>query len=73
MKFSEMSRRAFLQKSAGTTGAMMAANTIFLKPEHIPAPWETNVAASDKVRFGIIGVGMQGSGLLTTSVTLRAC
>jgi len=66
----EMSRRAFLQKTAGATGAVMAANTIFLKPDHIPDPWETNVAPSDKVRFGIIGVGMQGSGLLATSVTL---
>ncbi len=70
MKFSEMSRRAFLQKGAGTTGALVTANTIFLKSEHIPAGWKTNVAPSDKVRFGIIGVGMQGSGLLATSVTL---
>ena len=70
MKKWEMSRRAFLQKSAGTTGAMMAANTIRLKPEEIPYAWEVTASPSDKVRFGIIGVGMQGSGLLTTSVSL---
>jgi predicted dehydrogenase len=69
MKKSEMSRRVFLQKSAGTTGAMVAANTILLKPEAIPYPWQ-NVAPSDKIRFAIIGVGMQGSGLLGTAVTL---
>jgi predicted dehydrogenase len=69
MKKIEMSRRAFLQKSAGTTGAMMAANTILLKPEAIPYSWQ-GTAPSDKIRFAIIGVGMQGSGLLGTAVTL---
>jgi predicted dehydrogenase len=69
MRKSEMSRRAFLQKSAGTSGAMIAANTIFLKPESIPYAWQ-NIAPSDKIRFAIIGVGMQGSGLLGTAVTL---
>ena len=28
------------------------------------------VAASDRVRFGVIGIGMQGSGLLTDAITL---
>jgi predicted dehydrogenase len=69
MKKSEMSRRAFLQKSAGTTGAVMAANTILLKPEAIPFAWES-VGANDKIRFAIIGIGMQGSGLLANAVTL---
>ena len=70
MKGWEMSRRAFLQKSAGTTGALMAANTILLKPERIPYGWEVASPPSDKIRFGIIGVGMQGSGLLATSISL---
>jgi predicted dehydrogenase len=69
MRKSEMTRRAFLQKSAGTTGAIMAANTILLKPDPIPTAWQ-NAAPSDKIRFAIIGVGMQGSGLLGTAVTL---
>lgn len=70
MKKWEMNRRAFLQKSAGTTGALMTANTIFLKSERIPYRWEVATPPSDKIRFGIIGVGMQGSGLLATSVSL---
>lgn len=70
MKKHGMSRRAFLQNSAGTTGAWMAANTILLKRERIPYGWEVATPPSDKIRFGIIGVGMQGSGLLATSVSL---
>jgi predicted dehydrogenase len=70
MRKPAMSRRAFLQKTAGTTGAMMAANTILLKPERIPYAWEVVSPPSDKIRFAIIGVGMQGSGLLTTAITL---
>ena len=63
------SRRRFLQSTAGATGALAAAPSIFLKPEYIPSALEA-VAPSDRVRFGIIGIGMQGSGLLTNSVQL---
>jgi predicted dehydrogenase len=69
MKKNRVSRREFLQTSAGATGAVVAARTILLDPERIPASWEP-VAPSDRVRFGIIGIGMQGSGLLATSVQL---
>jgi predicted dehydrogenase len=69
MKKSEMSRRTFLQKGAGTTGAMIAANTILLNTERIPYAWEVATPPSDTIRFGMIGVGMQGSGLLTTAIT----
>jgi predicted dehydrogenase len=55
-------RRSFLQNSAG----LLAANTVLL--ESAPAPEQT--APSDRVRFGIIGIGMQGSGLLATAVSL---
>src|ERR1700692_2560998 len=65
----DLSRRQFLQKSAGVTGAFVATRTFFLDPETIPFPSKA-VAASDRVRFGIIGVGMQGSGLLTNAVQL---
>jgi predicted dehydrogenase len=34
-----------------------------------PAPQQTS-APSDRVRFGMIGIGMQGSGLLSTAITL---
>jgi predicted dehydrogenase len=64
-----LSRREFLQTSSGVAGALAAGNTIFLDPESIPTS-SRPVAASDRVRFGIIGVGMQGSGLLTTAITL---
>jgi predicted dehydrogenase len=67
-KFS-FSRREFLQRTAGATGALAAAPSIFLKPEYIPSALEA-VAPSDRVRFGIIGIGMQGSGLLTNAIQL---
>ncbi|MEQ1472532.1 MAG: Gfo/Idh/MocA family oxidoreductase, partial [Candidatus Acidiferrum sp.] len=65
----DFSRRQFLQRSAGMTGAVVASRTILLDAETIPLPTRT-VAASDRVRFGIIGVGMQGSGLLTNAIQL---
>ncbi len=68
MKNNRITRRSFLQTTAGTTGAMFAAKKIVLEPESIPSRLE--MAASDRVRFGIIGVGMQGNGLLSTAVGL---
>jgi predicted dehydrogenase len=52
-----------------TTGAAIASRVILLEPgplEASPAP----VPPSDTVRFGIIGIGMQGSGLLRTAISL---
>jgi predicted dehydrogenase len=65
----DFSRREFLQRSAGATGAYVAARTMILDPEKIPFPSGT-VPPSDRVRFGIIGVGMQGSGLLANAIQL---
>src|ERR1700674_4006121 len=65
----DFSRRQFLQRSAGVTGAFVATRTFFLDPESIPYSSKA-VAASDRVRFGIIGIGMQGSGLLTNAIQL---
>lgn len=71
------SRRQFLGVSAAGAGATLAARTILLSPESLFA--QTTVAASDRLRFGIIGVGMQGSGLLAAAIDLpgvecvRAC
>jgi predicted dehydrogenase len=62
-------RRDFLKTSAGATGAYAAARTILLDPQRIPPPTQA-VAPSDRVRFGIIGVGMQGSPLLSNSIQL---
>ena len=63
-----ISRRAFLQASAATTGAMVAARSIALEPMKIPTMLEG--MAGERLRFGIIGVGMQGSPLLATAVGL---
>src|SRR5436309_14661174 len=64
-----LSRREFLERSAGATGALAASPRIFLEPEHIPLPLQSP-SPSDRVRFGIIGIGMQGAGLLTNAVQL---
>src|SRR5579863_1727723 len=61
------SRRAFLQGSAVTAGGLLASKTIMLEAEtFLPRL----VAPSDRVRFGMIGIGMQGSGLLGGAITI---
>src|SRR6516225_4800484 len=69
MSKKEISRRSFLQTTAATTGAMAVSKKILLEPERIPSKWEM-ASPSDQIRFGIIGVGMQGNGLLSTAVGL---
>jgi len=69
MKGNRFSRREFMGIGAAAAGASLAAKSILLDPDPLwasPRPF----AASDKVRFGMIGIGMQGSGLLGTSITL---
>ena len=65
----DFSRRQFLQTSAVAAGGLLAANTIRLEAEPLGAQSKT-VAPSDRVRFGMIGIGMQGSGLLANAITL---
>src|SRR6266436_557996 len=73
-----LSRRKFLGLSAAAAGASLAAKTILLEPEPLYAS-ARSVAASDRVRFGMIGIGMQGNWLLSSSIELpgiecaRAC
>src|SRR5580700_3054623 len=55
-------RRRFLQSTAG----LVAANTVLL--EASPVPEQT--APSDRMRFGIIGIGMQGTNLLSTAISI---
>src|SRR6202140_3666407 len=69
MKKDRFSRREFLQTTAGAAGATLAANAILLNSEPLFASTPP-VAASDRVRFGIVGVGMEGSNLLTTAIQL---
>ena len=64
MKSNEFSRRKFLGVSAAAAGATIAAKTFVLDPLPMFAD------SASRVRFGIIGVGMQGSGLLKTSIQL---
>src|SRR5438046_10729710 len=53
--------------SAAAAGASLAAHSMVPLPRNlIPAA----VAASDPVRFGMVGVGMQGNWLLSESVKL---
>jgi len=67
MRKGNFSRRAFLQGSAAAAaGGLLASKTIFLEAQPMPHL----VAPSDRVRFGMIGIGMQGSGLLGAAITL---
>src|SRR5216683_2182591 len=66
----DLSRRRFLQRTAGAASALAAANTLFLRDPRADAASYPTVAPSDRLRFGIIGIGMQGSGLLTAAVQL---
>jgi predicted dehydrogenase len=63
------SRRGFLLRTAGAAAATIAAKHFVLEPETLYATGRS-FPASDRVRFGIIGVGMEGTGLLTTAVAL---
>ena len=64
------SRREFLGIGAAAATGAIAAKTLLLDPEPLIAAQPRRVAPSDRVRFGIIGVGMQGSGLLGDSIRL---
>src|SRR5438876_2485123 len=69
VKQSNYSRREFLGMSAAAAGASLAAKTIVPLPRDL-IPAAAGGPASDRVRFGMIGVGMQGSGLLSEAITL---
>lgn len=61
------SRREFLEMGAAAAGIPLAAKAVFLDPE---PSFAQSGAPSDRVRFGMIGIGMQGTGLLTNAITL---
>ena len=63
------SRRKFLSISAAAAGASIASPAILLSPEPLVASMRP-FAASDRVRFGMIGIGMQGSGTADESIKL---
>jgi predicted dehydrogenase len=63
--FGPFSRRQFLRASGGAAvGSLLAVHTVDLEAQEI-AP-----ASSDQIKFGIIGVGTEGSALLRSAVTL---
>lgn len=65
---SRVSRRVFLQGgAAAAAGSVLLPKTVLLAQ---PMGGADAVAPSDRVRFGIIGIGMQGSGLLSGAITL---
>ena len=59
MKSPTWTRRQFLEVGAAASAAIAVQPFKFRQ-----------VAASDTVRFGMVGVGMQGNGLLGTSISL---
>ena len=62
-----VSRRDFMRRASKSAGASLAAKTIFLDP--LPSyAQNTSVAASDRLRMGMIGVGEQGAGVLRRAV-----
>ncbi len=66
----QFSRREFLQTSAAAAGGALAARSVFLghaRPEDVS---RSQVSANDRLGFGVIGVGMQGSGLLATALSV---
>jgi predicted dehydrogenase len=68
MTQSLFSRRAFLQTTAGAAGASLVPGSILLEAE--PSLAGRLAAASDRIRFGMVGVGMEGSNVLATAVAL---
>ena len=62
-------RRQFLQSSAMAAGSLAAGRGILLEPLAL-GQGSKPVSPSDRVRFGQIGIGMQGSGLLPNAISL---
>ena len=70
MNKQRLSRRDFMRRTVPLCGsAALAARTILLDPGSLYAS-PVAVPPSDTVRFGIIGIGMQGTGLLRTAISL---
>jgi predicted dehydrogenase len=65
----EITRRDFMRRTSTAAGAALVGKSILLEPETIAAS-PRPVPPSDTLRFGMVGIGMQGSGLLATSIKL---
>jgi predicted dehydrogenase len=64
-----LSRRRFLQTSAITGTGLLGAKVIPLEQQPLSSTTKP-VAPSDRLRFGMIGIGMQGSSLLANAISL---
>lgn len=64
----EMSRREFVRRST-QAGIVLAASPSLLHARSAGTGTQS-VAASDRIRFGMIGIGMRGSGVLDACVRL---
>ncbi|HET9178744.1 MAG TPA: Gfo/Idh/MocA family oxidoreductase [Terriglobia bacterium] len=69
MRNESISRRDFMRRTSTAAGAALVGKSILLEAEN-PAASPSPVPPSDTVRFGMVGIGMQGSGLLGTSIRL---
>jgi predicted dehydrogenase len=69
MKSKNVSRREFLEVGAVAAGASLAGQKLSAGSQIVRHSARA-VPASDRVRFGMIGVGMQGSGLLGEAITI---
>jgi predicted dehydrogenase len=69
MTRNDFSRRRFLGLGLAAAGGAIAAKTILLDPDPLYAMPQT-VAPSDRLRMGIIGIGMQGNWLLSSAIDL---
>src|ERR1039457_6787715 len=63
------SRRELIRTGGFVAGSLLADKAI-MREAQVPNDRAQPVPASDRVRFGIIGVGMQGSGLLANAISL---
>jgi len=75
MALDGISRRAFMRRTAGAASAAAVGSSALLNPRLGPAMELTPasmrpLAEVDTVRFGMIGIGMQGSGVLRTAIGL---
>jgi predicted dehydrogenase len=64
-----VSRREFVGISSAVAGAALIGEPILPSVGHLTQAMQPG-APSDRVRFGMIGIGMQGNGLLATSIKL---
>ena len=70
MKTLPLSRRSFLQTTMGATAANLLPIPATAMPIEQISPPQNQNAATLNLSFGIIGVGMQGSSLLRTSIAI---